>query len=68
MTRESELLFRHGTRKLFRTCGTSTDVDMLIVSAGIYELIDQSLRLFERDVAGDDFSSIRILSNQFSYD
>ena len=41
---------------------------MLIVSAGIYELIDKSLRLFERDVEGDDFSSIRILSNEFKYD
>ena len=41
---------------------------MLIVSAGIYELIDQSLRLFESNVEGDDFSSIKILSNEFSFD
>ena len=46
MTMESKLLFRRGTQDLMRLC-QSLDVPMVIVSGGIYELIEASLRLLE---------------------
>lgn len=69
MTEESELLMRHGTKQLFRTC-IGASVPVLIVSGGIHEIVEHSLRLLEaQDAAAcDDFSRVRILSNQFKYD
>lgn len=74
MTVESKLLFRRGTKDLFRLC-QSLDIKAMIVSGGIYELIEESLRLLERQPSsGDamqeqhDFSWVNILSNQFEYE
>ena len=44
MTRESKLLFRNGTLELLEMC-QAEQVQLLLVSGGIYELIEESLRL-----------------------
>ena len=73
MTKESKLLFRRGTQDLLRLC-KKLDIPLVIVSGGIHELIEESLRLLEeqplRRSHGNklDLHSITILSNQFEYD
>ena len=73
MTKESKLLFRRGTQDLLRLC-KKLDIPLVIVSGGIHELIEESLRLLEeqplRRSHGNklDLRSITILSNQFEYD
>jgi phosphoserine phosphatase len=46
MTKESKLLFRRGTQDLLRLC-KKLDIPLVIVSGGIHELIEESLRLLE---------------------
>ena len=71
MTAESRLLFRKGTPELLQLC-QNLDIEMLIVSGGISELIHESLRILEDEETKDDvivdFSSIPILSNRFKFD
>ena len=71
MTAESRLLFRKGTPELLQIC-QNLDIEMLIVSGGISELIHESLRILEEEESNDDvisdFSSIPILSNSFLFD
>ena len=71
MTAESRLLFRKGTPELLQLC-QNLDIEMLIVSGGISELIHESLRILEEEETNDefsaDFSSIPILSNKFKFD
>ena len=68
MTRESKLVFRRGAQDVFRIC-LQHDIEMLIVSGGIYELIEQSLLLLEEENGKPgEYSSISILSNQFEYE
>eukprot|EP00353_Schmidingerella_taraikaensis_P012570 CAMPEP_0185579648 /NCGR_PEP_ID=MMETSP0434-20130131/15330_1 /TAXON_ID=626734 ORGANISM="Favella taraikaensis, Strain Fe Narragansett Bay" /NCGR_SAMPLE_ID=MMETSP0434 /ASSEMBLY_ACC=CAM_ASM_000379 /LENGTH=86 /DNA_ID=CAMNT_0028197713 /DNA_START=492 /DNA_END=752 /DNA_ORIENTATION=- len=67
MTEESKLLFRKGAQHLIKLCQGS-GIQMVIVSGGIYELIEHSLRMLEtHDDQTHDFGSIKILSNQFEY-
>ena len=71
MTEESKLMFRKGSQHLLKLC-QGCDIRFLIVSGGISELIQHSLRMLERHnldqgEQSHDFTSVGILSNEFEY-
>ena len=66
MTMQSKLLFRRGVHELFNECST-LGVDMIVVSGGIHELIDISLKILRdyhhQKAEGDFLEPVKIISN-----
>ena len=60
MTENSKLLFRKGAQNLIKMC-QGKGIELIVVSGGIYELIDHSFRMLERldsEQEPHDFSNV----------
>lgn len=66
MTLTSKLIFRKGTGALINVC-KEIGLPIVVVSGGIYELIDAALKILKAEHSNLEVDHLKIISNRFTY-